>query len=104
MHHDDDHEDWEDDDAISCFRVVLGEVGLDVHPADGTPLVLSQPLVDALHMEEVHARQPSHVLLRLELREADGALVRLLFLLLSLTSCGCLPLGELVRESVSLNA
>merc|ERR1711971_1287833 len=55
-------------------------------------------------MEEVHARQPSHVLLRLELRETDGALVRLLFLLLSLTGCGCIPLGELVRESVSLNA
>merc|ERR1711971_346248 len=55
-------------------------------------------------MEEVHARQPSHVLLCLELREADGALVCLLFLLLSLTSSRCLPLGELVRKSVSLNA
>lgn len=103
LHHDDDHEDLEDDDTRLCFRVVLGEVGLDVHPADGAPLVLSQPLVDALHMEEVHARQPSHVFLRLELREADGALVRLLLLLLSLTG-SCLPLGELVRESVSLNA
>jgi len=56
MHHNDDLEDCKDGDARSCFRVVLGEVGFDVHPADGTSLVLSQPLVNALHMEEVHAR------------------------------------------------
>jgi len=61
-------------------------VGFDVHPADGTPLVLPEPLVDTLDVEEVHAGQPPHVLVRLELGEADRALVRLLLLLLGLAS------------------
>jgi len=81
-------------------------VRLDVDPADGTPLVLPEPLVDTLDVEEVHAGQPPHVLVRLELGEADRALVRLLLLLLGLASSsgGGLPLRELVRERVPLDA
>ena len=79
-------------------------MSFNIHPADGTPLVLTKPLVDALHMEEVHARQPPHVLLCLELGQADGALVSLLLLLSLTSSPSGLPLGELVRESVSLDA
>ena len=51
----------------------------------------------------MHAGQPPHVLLHLELREADGALVALLLLLLGALGV-CWSLVELVRESVPLNA
>ena len=51
-------------------------------PADWTTFVLSKPLVNALHVEEMHARQSPDVLLNLKLRETDGALVSLLLLLL----------------------
>ena len=77
----------------------------NIKPADGTPLVLTEPLINTLHVEEMHAGQSPHVLLHLELRQADGALVALLLLLLlfgALSICG--SLDELVRESVPLDA
>jgi hypothetical protein len=41
-------------------------LGLDVDPADGAALVEHEPLVDAGHVEQVHARQPADVLVDLE--------------------------------------
>ena len=76
----------------------------NIKPADWTPLVLTEPLVNTLHVEEMHAGQSPHVLLHLELRQADGALVALLLLLLLGSLRGGGPLDELVRESVPLNA
>ena len=53
-------------------------VCLDVYAADGAFLVRVQPLVDARHVEEVHARQTPHLFFLLELAQADRALVILL--------------------------
>jgi hypothetical protein len=41
-------------------------LGLDVDPADGAALVEDQPLVDARHVEQVHARKTANVLFDLE--------------------------------------
>jgi hypothetical protein len=41
-------------------------LGLDVDPADGAPLVKDEPLVDAGHVEEVHARQAPDILVYFE--------------------------------------
>ena len=107
---------------LLCFGVIFCQMSLDINPetkivklnspgnssnikpADGTSLVLPEPLIDAFHVEEMHAGQSPHVLLHLELRQADGALVALLLLLLLGSLRGGGPLDELVRESVSLNA
>ena len=41
-------------------------MGFDVHSTDGTPLVEDEPLVDAGHVEEMHARQPTDVFVDFE--------------------------------------
>lgn len=51
---------------------------LDVDPADRAVFVRHQPLVDAILVEEVHARKASDVVIDLELRQTDRALFAIL--------------------------
>lgn len=51
------------------------DLGFDVHAADGATLVGAEPLVHALDVEEMEARESADVLTFLELAEADGALL-----------------------------
>lgn len=53
-------------------------VDLDVDPADWAVLVRHQPLVDAILVEEVHARKASDVVIDLELGQTDRALFAIL--------------------------
>ena len=49
---------------------------LNVDATNGTPPIRGQPLVHALNMEQMHARQAPHRLALAELAQADRALRR----------------------------
>ena len=59
--------------GLPLRQVLVFQLRLDVDAAYRTPFVGGQPLVDALHVEQVHARQPAHVLAVLELAQTDRA-------------------------------
>lgn len=51
---------------------------LNIHPADRTVLVRTQPLVHAFHMEKVHTWQAPAIRVHLEYRQADGTFLVLM--------------------------
>lgn len=46
---------------IKLERVILADVSLNIDSTDGAMLVGGQPLIDALHVEQMHAWQASAI-------------------------------------------
>ena len=49
-------------------------MSFNVHTTYWTELIRDQPLVHAIAMEQMHARQATYIVLDLKLRQANGAL------------------------------
>ena len=52
---------------------------IDVHSTNGTTFVGFQPLIHAFDVKQMHARQSPHVFSLFKVRQANGALIRRIF-------------------------
>ena len=97
--------------SLVLVEVGLGHVlSLDVDAANGTALVEREPLIDAGHVEQMHAGQTSHVFVLVELAKANRAFVHFVvvtfvfFVFLAFIRIRPDDFLELMRKRVPLDA
>lgn len=85
--------------TISDSDNIFIQARFDVNAANGAMLVGHQPLVDAVHVEQMHARQAPHIVLHLEQRQANCALLAIVLVDLGLAADALV----FVRECIPFN-
>lgn len=91
--------EWQD---LTGWRLLTIFV-LDVHTTNGTPAIGRQPLVHALNMEQMHARQTAYILGLGEVAQTNCALLTFIVIVLDVSLFDRLTFGRfgvLIRKSV----